>query len=750
MNSSKCSVKRSSTSSQHCSSSPSTQDNPLINLTKMTLVETVSFSTSDFTDNFLTCPTCLAGFNDSEKAPKLLPCSHTVCRDCLEQIVRQQRLPSEEHDGSLSVHQASGSSAEAFRCPVCRKAILLPRGGLNSLPPSYIVNRLMDLIKHKKQRDFIPKCKTHSYESLLFCETCDCIFCPLCDNTHHQRRSASDHIVVPFATALKRMTEILHYKCAQCRCSLDDATGSIRTEMERLDQSVEAARNAIKNSFKEIMNHVEQRRDQLIDSLNMLKQQKMQALAEQLKLVGNERSKIDVEWIELETNPDIRAMSAEIERLNGRLDTCQLLSEPRENSFLRFEFRHNNALCDLSHAISSFGRLRVSNTYPPLCTAKIDGNVCGVTCSVHVTAIDYNGNVQNVGGDPLSVSVTNPKGESIPYQLSDSLTGSYKIAFLPQCSGRYRIDVRIFNRPIHGSPLEVHISDHNNPIWKERSPNLISMPTAICLLNSSILLVLSTGNRKLLKISTETGDIIEDIKLTEKLTYSTIGLCLCSQTAYILDWRSSSKLTSLTLSANGDVLEQRLIEVQCDFIEPVMITSGQTWDTLPASRSYPFNLFIYDSALNAINVLGPEGQFIRTLPTDPHYVRCICTLPTTASILFSSKRGIYFLDPDASIPQLISDQTCTFTSMFCPSDCELIGARSLRDENRCLIEVYELCVQTNASNAEINTARCLKLQHCIDSFSFPLHCPSSMCSDSDGHLFCSDLTNSTVNKYRYE
>lgn len=52
-----------------------------------TLVETVSIDYEDFTESFLTCSTCLCSYDGQEHTPKLLHCSHTVCKNCLERIV---------------------------------------------------------------------------------------------------------------------------------------------------------------------------------------------------------------------------------------------------------------------------------------------------------------------------------------------------------------------------------------------------------------------------------------------------------------------------------------------------------------------------------------------------------------------------------------------------------------------------------------------------------------------------------------
>ena len=48
-----------------------------------TLVETVSIDYEDFNESFLTCGTCLCTFDGAKQTPKLLPCSHTICLECL-------------------------------------------------------------------------------------------------------------------------------------------------------------------------------------------------------------------------------------------------------------------------------------------------------------------------------------------------------------------------------------------------------------------------------------------------------------------------------------------------------------------------------------------------------------------------------------------------------------------------------------------------------------------------------------------
>ena len=57
------------------------------------------------------------------------------------------------------------------------------------------------------------------FQELLFCETCDAVFCSTCTGGSHKSgevNSTADHTVIPFSIAIKRMSEILIYKANEC------------------------------------------------------------------------------------------------------------------------------------------------------------------------------------------------------------------------------------------------------------------------------------------------------------------------------------------------------------------------------------------------------------------------------------------------------------------------------------------------------------------------------------------------------
>lgn len=177
-------------------------------------------------------------YDGSEHTPKLLCCSHTVCLHCLTRIAASQTRDT-----------------GTFRCPICRELITIPRGGVPALPPSFLVNQLLDLMS-RQRREVVPKCATHlnqvshsasadaplwpgltarhpatdapsvSPQELLFCETCDSVFCTLCAGGSHSN-GPGEHTIIPFSIAIKRMSEILLYKANECIAKVGLPRGAV-------------------------------------------------------------------------------------------------------------------------------------------------------------------------------------------------------------------------------------------------------------------------------------------------------------------------------------------------------------------------------------------------------------------------------------------------------------------------------------------------------------------------------------------
>lgn len=80
----------------------------------------------------------------------------------------------------------------------------------------------LDLMASQR-REVIPKCSTHTNQELLFCENCDSVFCAACKTSPHSTSQSGSHNVIPFAVAIKRMSEILLYKANECLAKVSNS-----------------------------------------------------------------------------------------------------------------------------------------------------------------------------------------------------------------------------------------------------------------------------------------------------------------------------------------------------------------------------------------------------------------------------------------------------------------------------------------------------------------------------------------------
>ena len=74
----------------------------------------------------LECPVC----SDIDKEPKILPCFHHVCVDCIENILDISSECSYDSDDSYS-------GEPKIKCPICRTTVKIPSEGASGLPVDF-------------------------------------------------------------------------------------------------------------------------------------------------------------------------------------------------------------------------------------------------------------------------------------------------------------------------------------------------------------------------------------------------------------------------------------------------------------------------------------------------------------------------------------------------------------------------------------------------------------------------------------
>lgn len=671
-----------------------------------TLVETVSINYEDFNDSFLTCGTCLCIYDAVEHSPKLLPCSHTVCKNCLERIVEAQ-----VHDTGY------------FRCPICREHIGVPRGGVVAFPPSYIVNQLLDLMQQQR-RDVIPKCSTHSNQELLFCETCDSVFCTQCSGGQHNGAGASQHTVIPFSIAIKRMSEILLYKAHLCINNLNHAYDNVSAEMQLLENSVEKTVESINRSFQDIIAMVDKRRHDCLQWVRKIREDKRKILREQLDLIQGEKDRVQSECDGLQFQVEVRNITKKIGDLNEKLDATNTLSEPRENSFMKYEFRHNNSIKEISKALNEFGRINISTTFPALCSAKAGEAISHLKSSMVIHTVDYHGNPRTTGSDPVCTEVRTEKGELVESKVRDSDDGSYEVQYVPPRAGKIKVFVSIFNRPIKGSPYIVDVSDHINPVWKLGSrgkgeENFVQ-PVRVVLDSEGTLFVSDTGNSRI-KVISSAGDVLRHIGPVGLENQGGTGLALTPDgNIAIVNWRTK---TVSIVTKEGELVNKF---TSSDFQEPTDIAVNSKGEIIVADNGAN-KMLMFDACGKPLTSFGGKGD------KDGQFkLICAIAIGKCDEILVADNR-IQIFSRDGKFSRMIPDQKKgQYSGLVVDAGGHILATKT--EKGKSFVQVM------NSSG---------KVMFCIDSNSDRLKRPSGLVNTPDNHVYVVDLGNDCLKKYRY-
>ncbi|CAL4091717.1 unnamed protein product, partial [Meganyctiphanes norvegica] len=222
---------------------------------------------------------------------------------------------------------------------------------------------------------------------------------------------------------------------------------------------------------------------------------------DQLDIIEAERRKVQQECDGLQYQVEVRNITKKIAHLNTKIDSVSTLVEPRENSFLKFESHHNEAAQDIQDSISDYGRVTTSKTFPSLCYMKARKAMTYLRSEVLVTTVDYDGQSQMDGGDPVQAEVKSESGDSVESQVIDNEDGTYSVFFTPEQGGNHNIAVQIFGRSIKESPLQVEVIDEHNPdiVYGSRGSgkDQFLQPVGICIDSNEFMYVADTGNSRI-------------------------------------------------------------------------------------------------------------------------------------------------------------------------------------------------------------------------------------------------------------
>ncbi|XP_070566921.1 tripartite motif-containing protein 2-like [Ptychodera flava] len=447
----------------------------------------------EINEDLLSCPVCL----DQYTKPKLLPCNHSFCEQCVTALVK--------NTGRLI-------------CPTCGAPCQLPDGGVADLQGNFFIKSLIDTLDQRK-RDGHPGlcqgCEEKSAE--IKCLDCNLDFCQSCTKPHRTVPATRNHKLmtlieynearscnVQVHTKVYCSTHpenIVKFYCDTCQvpvCSdcivvkhripnhnhrdLQDAgreysdylaemVAKLRGRQEEAVKHKSSARENEKRvkmwyrdeemkvmmKAKEVREMVGREEKRLIDELNT-------TYNRHLKIAKAELDGCELKHGSISTTCD--HIEAQIQNgdasqlLSSKQETMRRIGEladseikaPEDPDLIRF---YPTTGPKEEGMLGSFG----PEVYIPKCAIENTPRKLwtGDVANMVIMTRDRQGR-QATLCQGLRASMRRPDGSLQDMKITDNKDGTYGITLHGQMAGRYKVAITINNQPLPKSPLEIRFN----------------------------------------------------------------------------------------------------------------------------------------------------------------------------------------------------------------------------------------------------------------------------------------------------
>ena len=212
-------------------------------------------------DREITCAICQEHYTE----PKLLPCSHYFCKDCILKLVL--RVPT----------------SKPFFCPECREEGLLPKGGVDKLQTAFFLNRIKATIAtlegahgeviHQESQNIA----AHKEPLIVYCFDCGSLICPHCVIDDHNGHKLKFNKVAAPDTRKKLMEKLKPLR--ELKVSLSHAVVKVQTTRCEVEAQGLSVAKDIRTSFLELQKVLDDHKRELLEEDARRVQEKMDKLS---------------------------------------------------------------------------------------------------------------------------------------------------------------------------------------------------------------------------------------------------------------------------------------------------------------------------------------------------------------------------------------------------------------------------------------------------------------------------------------
>ena len=617
----------------------------------------------------VSCSVCMSPFTD----PKILPCFHTFCLHCLNELQR-----------------TSGKHGE-ITCPECRRKFQVPGSGYpKDLPANFRMNSLLDVMAIQKCSVAGVKCGNCEKTSAqsFYCFKCCAFWCDDCIAAHNIIRANKDHKVLAikdfqdqdienvlrrpvFCQKEHHENKKLKFFCKDCEVAicntcvvtlheghvkvpLQDAANErklrlesvlesqkgkalrkrnmitrLQSECNEIQEQVSCVKKSAQNLVDNLTRVIEAKKQELFEEVEDKAQQSIERLVEQQSDVENELQRIETLIEKTETFLK-RSTNAEIVHLNTLFqevvtDEAELVDCDRKG-LGHFVFSANKSLMAKANS-EGVGSLKqiISQTKPRNSTAEGKG-ITDVTVGLEAQFVLTTENAENEQcyeqRDIVTVEITNDNGRecATEAQVKDNKDSSYHISYFAKETGTCQTSVMVNGEHVSGSPFTVQVKPRKyKPVLsfggKGSSAGMFDSPRGVAVNERNEIAVTDCDNNRV-QIFSSDGTYLR--------SFGRMG-----------DQEGEFKCPSgIAYLNNGNIVvadsHNNRLQIFTEQGEYLTQIGGE--GNLDHQFNYPWglsvdsdgNIIVADSDNKLIKIFTPSGQFLRTFGEDLLVEPCHC------------------------------------------------------------------------------------------------------------------------------
>ncbi|XP_044540183.1 tripartite motif-containing protein 59-like [Gracilinanus agilis] len=201
----------------------------------------------------LTCSICCSIFED----PRVLPCSHTFCRSCLENVLQSS--------GNFYVRRAIKIP---LLCPNCRNIIEISHSGIESLPMNFALRAIIEKYQQEEHPDVI-MCPEHSSQPLnIYCLQDHQPVCGHCLTIGQHRGHPIEDLLSAY---MKKKDEPDNLFKQLTDDQWEDfwlLFEKLKEQKSHVEQVIQIEKETVHQYFKELIDTLELKKDALLSALD--------------------------------------------------------------------------------------------------------------------------------------------------------------------------------------------------------------------------------------------------------------------------------------------------------------------------------------------------------------------------------------------------------------------------------------------------------------------------------------------------